>query len=194
MRDEAREAVVVAEVDLASGDRVVLIDDGDRPCGKQRVERCPHVPVFLGVNHVVLGEQHLPHEHVAHAEGLRPFTNEHALPDRSERLAIGDRLGSRVKPHRAKRRGDRARADNDDLAPLVNEARHARGECPDRVAVEVTAWKRERTRTDFHHDALCARERGSRIESCGVVHTVPDTYLVDSRHQSSFEGSDQCPA
>ena len=84
--DEGGEPVVVAEADLARGDGVVLVDDGQHAEVEQPLEGAAGVGVVRAPGDVVGGEQHLTDGDVVPGERLGVGGEQGALADRGRGL------------------------------------------------------------------------------------------------------------
>ena len=94
-RDQGRQVVVVAEVELHLLDRdgVVLVDDRQHAGLQQLLEGVARVDVAAAVGEIVVGEQDLRHRLAVGAEALVVERHEADLADRGRGLAGGHGLG-----------------------------------------------------------------------------------------------------
>ena len=125
--DEGGELVVVAELDLGEGDRVVLVDDGDDAVGQQRDEGVAGVQMPVVVLEVVVREQHLGDGQLVFREELFVGGHQPRLADGGARLEFGELLGALGVAEDAHAGPDRAGGNEDDLAagfPLGGHLRH----------------------------------------------------------------------
>jgi hypothetical protein len=70
VRHQGRQGVVVAELDLTHGHRVVLVHDGKHSQSEEREERVPRVEVTAAMPEILLGEQDLGHAPAARLKRL----------------------------------------------------------------------------------------------------------------------------
>ena len=117
VRDECREAIVVAISDLVIGDGVVLVDHGDDTELEQPAERLAGVEVLRPVPEVVGCEQHLSGNEVVLTEDRTDARHEQRLADRRDRLERPDVVRARAEPERGQAGGDRTGADEHEVVP-----------------------------------------------------------------------------
>ena len=85
-RDQRRQGVVVAELDLIDGDRVVFIDDRDDAHLQQGQQGVAGIQEAPAVGEIVASEKHLRAVHIAPGERLGVGMHQAHLPDRRRRL------------------------------------------------------------------------------------------------------------
>jgi hypothetical protein len=152
-RDQRREPVVVAELDLLDGDRVVLVDDRDHAEAQQRQQRAARVQVALAVAKVVGGQEDLRDRDLRPGERRLPRAHQPALPHRGRGLLeLG--AGPRRQRQALAPRQDRARGDDDDLPALGASRGHVRRQAAQRRGVETAASGRQDSGAQFDDDAL----------------------------------------
>ena len=88
LRDARRQPVVVAVADLGGRHRVVLVDDGHRAQGEQRVQRAAGIQVAAALLGIAQGQQDLRHGDLVRLEQFLIGVREPDLPDRGSRLAL----------------------------------------------------------------------------------------------------------
>ena len=86
--DARGEPVVVAVADLAGGDRVVLVDDGNRAHRDQPAERLARVEIAAPLLGVLKRQQHLAGDDAVPMQRLRPGARQRDLADRGRGLAV----------------------------------------------------------------------------------------------------------
>ncbi len=111
--DEAGEGIVVPELDLLGGNRVVFIDDGHHPITQKGPERTARIEIAFAARDIIMSEQDLGSDAGMRLKGLLPHANEAHLAHRRSRLQFIQRVWPfpPAKPDGALRHG--ARGDDD---------------------------------------------------------------------------------
>lgn len=169
-RDQRREPVVVAknraraagdERELFGGDGIVFVDDRHHPAAQQRDQGATQVEIAHAVVEIALGEQHLRADQPEPRKGFLVEAHQPALADRGAGLAFLDLGGGFGEPERLAAEPDRARADNQHVAPgpaLSRSGLGDRGEARKREAAVVMG---EHAGAQLDDDALGGGDLGS---------------------------------
>ena len=152
-RDLRRELVVVAELDLVDGHRIVLVDYGEDCRREQRLQRVSGVEIAFPVVHVVPRQKDLCRVPAQPRE--EPFVDGHeeVLADGGTGLQLGDGLGRTGQPHDRSPGRHRARRDQHQLAPFLQEAGHTVHEPADPLRVQALPGVHQDAGTHLDHDA-----------------------------------------
>ena len=123
-RHLGREHVVVAQLQLGDGHRVVFIYYGHRPAREQHLKRRKGVVIAPPVAEVVPCEQQLRRNVAVLVQAARVFLHQQPLANRGAGLLCRSRLGPLVIAQQRVARGYGRARHHDDLVPLVPELRH----------------------------------------------------------------------
>ena len=132
---ERREVVVVAELELFHGHRVILVHDRDDAEVEERPQRVSGVQVAAAVGQVRVGEEHLGDDPLVGGEGTLVGGHEPDLPDGRGCLAPLDAVAARAEPGGAG--GDGARGDDHELPSPGDERRDLPRQRPHALAPEA---------------------------------------------------------
>ena len=113
--DAGREAVVVAVADLGGGHRVVLVDDGDRALGEQRVDGLARVEVAAALLGIAQRQQDLRRGEPVRLEHGLIGAGQRNLPDGGGSLRFLERQRSPWQTEHVPAERDGAGGDDDHL-------------------------------------------------------------------------------
>ena len=153
-RDQRRQVVVVADLDLGRRHRVVLVDDRHDAVFQQRDEHVARVQEAIAVGHVGAGQQHLPDVEAVELEEALPDVHQPALAHGRQHLLgrDGGRQRRVVEPLPPGR--DRAGGDDDDFAALAAERGALPGDLDHVRAVEPPRAAGEDAGAEFDDDTF----------------------------------------
>ena len=103
--DEGRQVVVVPELQLVGGHRVVFVDDGDHPPLQQRKQGIFGVDETLPGRQVITGQKYLGDFYIMGRKGFFIGLHEGALTRGGHRLHLGHAGGAQADPQFSKPRG-----------------------------------------------------------------------------------------
>ncbi len=176
---ERGQPVVVAELQLGVGDRVVFVDHRDDAAFEQGEKRLPGVQVPFLVFEIVVGEQHLRDADAVRAQ--QPVIGGHQLhlPGGGAGLETFQGLGSPGETQHAHAGADRAGADQHDLeaagvqaGKLGDQLLQLRGVHPVGGIGEDAGAQLDHHAPDVFEKLLAHRQRGGNLES-GVKRRKP---------------------
>ena len=98
LRHPSGETIVVAVADLRSGDRVVLVDDGNGAELQQRAERAARIEIAPALFSIAERKQNLCHSQTVLLEHVFPRMRQADLPDSRGRLAFFELQLPRPRP------------------------------------------------------------------------------------------------
>ena len=152
VRDQGREAVVVAEPDLAGGDRVVLVDDRQHAELEQLREGLVGVAVVTAPGHVVGRQQDLPDDEPVPGELLGVAVHEESLTHGGRGLLRGQGPRAAGQPEGCEAGGDRTGRDQDDLRAAAARGGEHVDEAAYALGVDAPGGGGEGGRADLDHD------------------------------------------
>ena len=153
--------VVVAQLQLRDGHRVVLVYDGHRPAREQDLQGREGVVVAPPVAEVVAREQQLGGDVAALLQGAGVLLHEKALAHGGAGLLGRDRDGPLVIAQQGIARSDGRARHHDDLMPLVAQVRDLGGQRAQPLRREPPALFRERARAYLNNYRLLPGHGGT---------------------------------
>ncbi|TWH06059.1 hypothetical protein L613_004800000040 [Pseudoxanthomonas taiwanensis J19] len=170
-RDDRRQVVVVAQLELVHRDGVVLVDHRQRAQRQQLLEGGAGVEVAAAVAQVVVGQQHLRHRAL---EEALPQLDQACLAQRGQRLALGDGgagLGRARQDGAAG--GDRAGGHDHHLAPGQHRGGHELCQAQGEARRQPAAIGGQQAAADLQHGTAPGRQR-LQVQGQGrVAHARP---------------------
>ena len=166
IRHQRREVIVVADLRLVGGQRIVLVDDRDDAAGQQLVDGVPCADEPPPILDVLVHQQQLGDADPRSPERLREGGHQLVLTDRRRRLTLHDTRRRGIQPQIRKPRGHRAGHHHDNLMPAMSEHGDVVDEIGDHLGTQPPPPGDHRA-THLHHDTLrLADAIGTR--QCGL--------------------------
>ena len=153
MREQRSDPVVVAEPDLVTRNRVVLVDDRHTAELEQPDQGLARMQVLTPVHEIVRHEQRLAGDETVPTELGRVDLHELRLARRSKRLQCGHVGGSARKAECRDSGRHRTRGDDEHLVTGSAQRGRLVAQACNRSAVDDPALVGERRRSDLGYDA-----------------------------------------
>ena len=150
--NQRRKGIVVTDLDLLGGDRVVFVDDRDHVKLEKAIERAFKILVSFFVLEVVGSQKKLSNRVVVARKELVVDVHQLALTDRCRRLLGGDITGACGEHKLAHSHSDRTRGNEDYLVTCVFKIAEDLAEYLHQSYVESARRVSEGRRTYFYND------------------------------------------
>ena len=147
------ERVVVANEDFLDGHGIVLVDDGENPMPKKRLQGVGQVDIAPPVDEVVAREQDLPYGEAAFGKAFRVGLHEQRLTDGGRRLLLRKREEVAPPAEAESAEGNRSRRNEDYLVPAVYGVGDVRHHLFEFFVAEFAPLVRKAVRSHLDHDA-----------------------------------------
>jgi hypothetical protein len=165
-RHLSREEVVVAEADLVSRRRVVLVDHRDNAPLEQFAQRLARVQIAAARADVEERKQHLRGHGAMLAEQLVIDAIEPPLADGAGRLQLLDRGRARAETEDARTARDRAAGHDHDLIAALERSRDRGADLPQQLRAQLPLVCRDDRRAELDHRASHCRRRLVERPAC----------------------------
>ena len=169
--DDGRQRVIVADLDLICGYRIIFIHDRDRAKFKKCLNGTSHVEIALRIHRITLREKELSNGLPVFMEEMLIGIHERALPHGRRCLFVGQEIRLLMKSQHGQSHADRPRCDEYHIKTAVLEVSKLPRQMIQVAEIHFPIFIGDRAGTDLHDHTLFLQNRFA-ISGLKVIHSA----------------------